>query len=368
MRSALMLLLLAAGLTVGCSRHEGGDAKPGKAAASAPAARELAEADVVVAKAGALADMLPFTGTLSAPSSASIAAEVEARVKEVRVREGERVSKGQVLAVLDAEALDQSVSEQEAQLANNRSRLQLAKIKLDKQRELLQKGFISQLAFDEVQSDYTVRAGELKAQETQLARARRLQADSVVKAPIDGVVYERKINPGEVAAKNAKLFSVADLRELEVSASVPSQRVALVKPGMTARFTVEGQAQAYSGLVARINPVAQSGTRSFTVFIRVENPDGRLKGGLFAKGGIVLSEIAGQTLLPQNAVQDPEGKPWVMAIEKGRLVKRPVRIALLSETERVAAVSGVSPGEPVLAARLLGVNAGEAVSLPPSVR
>jgi multidrug resistance efflux pump len=68
---------------------------------------------------------------------------------------------GQVLARLDSESLDQSVSEQQAQLAGNQSRLKLARIKLDKQHELLQKGFISQLAYDEAESEYTVRQGEL---------------------------------------------------------------------------------------------------------------------------------------------------------------------------------------------------------------
>jgi RND family efflux transporter MFP subunit len=201
---------------------------------------DMSRADVVVARPGVLRDTLPFTGTLAALKSSSIAAEVEARVEQVLVREGETVRPGQVLARLDSESLDQSVSEQQAQLAGNQSRLKLARIKLDKQHELLQKGFISQLAYDEAESEYTVRQGELQAQSSQLARARRQQADSVVRAPIAGVVYERKINPGEIAAKNARLFSIADLSVLELSASVPSQWIGQIKAGQQARFSVEG--------------------------------------------------------------------------------------------------------------------------------
>ena len=356
-------------LLAGCGKHEE-DAASGKTAASATVAgaRELARADVEVAQLSSLRDALPFTGTLAALKSSSIAAEVEARVKDVLVREGESVRQGQELARLDSESLDQSVSEQQAQLAGNQSRLKLARIKLDKQHELLQKGFISQLAYDEAESEFTVRQGELQAQISQLARARRLQADSVVRAPIAGVVYERKINPGEIAAKNARLFSIADLSVLELSATVPAQWIGRIQPGQQARFNVEGLPDELSGAVVRVNPVAQSGTRSFLIYIRVDNRDGRLKAGQFAKGGVVLRQLEGQVVLPQTAVQDLQGKPWVMLVEQGRLQRRPVQVLLWSQTERKVALQGVKPGQLVLSAALLGVAAGDAVSLPTGLK
>lgn len=350
--------------------HE--DLAGSKEAASAVAAqtpaRALSRADIEVAVRGNLRDTLPFTGTLAALKSSSIAAEVEARVRDVLVREGEVVRQGQELARLDSESLDQSVSEQQAQLAGNQSRLKLARIKLDKQHELLQKGFISQLAYDEAESEYTVRQGELQAQSSQLARARRLQADSVVRAPIAGVVYERKINPGEIAAKNARLFSIADLGVLELSASVPSQWIGRIKPGQQARFSVEGLPDESTGEVVRVNPVAQSGTRSFLIYIRVNNADGRLKAGQFAKGGVVLRELAGQVVLPQTAVQDLQGQPWVMLVTQGRLKHQPVKVLLWSQSERKLAVAGLNPGQLVLAAPLLGVASGDAVTLPAELK
>lgn len=178
----------------------------------------------------------------------------------MKVREGESVRRGQLLAVLDAESLGQSVAEQNAQLDNSKARLKLAKVKLDKQRELLGKGFISQVAFDELESDYRVKEGELRAQSAQLARAQRSLADAQVKSPIDGVVYERKINPGEVASRNMKLFSVADLAVLEIAATVPSRLVGQVRVGMPASFSVDGRDVQEHGEVVRINPVAIPGT------------------------------------------------------------------------------------------------------------
>jgi multidrug efflux pump subunit AcrA (membrane-fusion protein) len=148
----------------------------------------------------------------------------------------------------------------------------------------------------------------LQAQSSQLARARRQQADSVVRAPIAGVVYERKINPGEIAAKNARLFSIADLgagtqRQRAIAVDRPNQG----RPAGT--FQRGRPAGRVTGEVVRVNPVAQSGTRSFLIYIRVNNADGRLKAGQFAKGGVVLRELAGQVVLPQDAVQDLQGIP-----------------------------------------------------------
>lgn len=336
----------------------------GKAAASAPVARALSTADVMAAKPRVLAATIAFTGSLNALTSGTVAAEVEARVKEVRVREGEAVKRGQVLAVLDAEVLSQSVTEQNAQVANTEARLRLAKVKLEKQRELLHKGFISQIAYDEFDSDYRVKEGEAKAQATQLARARRLLADTQIRAPIDGVVYERKINPGEVAGKNAVLFAIADLSVLEIAATVPARLISQIQPGMQAGFSVDGLTEPQRGEVVRINPVAVAGTRSFTLYIRVKNPEHKLKAGQFAKGGIVLRQVSDQIVLPLPAIHDPDGQPWVLVARQGRLERRPVELLLRSEADRLAAVAGVKPGEHVIAVDLVGVKAGDPVSLP----
>lgn len=360
MKPSLPLLCLLLLALTACNDSTSSPAAP---SAKAPPARELAPSDVLVATVAPLADTLAFTGTLNALNSSTVAAEVEAVVREVAVREGERVRRGQLLARLDNETLAQSVAEQEAQLANSRARLALARVKLDKQRELFDKGFISRLAFEEVESDYQVRAGELKVQEAQLARARKSLADTRLTAPIGGVVYQRAINPGELAQRNTPLFRIADLSVLELAASVPSRLVGKLHVGQHARFSVEGLAGEFGAELVRLNPVAAGGTRSFTVYLRVANTDGRLNAGQFAKGGIVLASVNDAVSLPLAAVHDAGSKPWVLLLERGKIVKRPVELRLLAEGAGRVAVGGIKPGETVLSAKLLGVAPGDAVTL-----
>ena len=356
MRSLLPVLVVLT-LLGACGRQ-----RPAETASAAPV-RQLAPEDVTTARAQPVIESLPMTGTLNALTSSVVSAQSESTVLEVRVREGERVRRGQVLARLDDRVAREAVSEQEAQLANQRSRLQLARIKLEKQRELFQKGFISKLAFDEQSSAFDVAAGEFRAQQTQLRRAYKVLDDSTVRAPIDGVVYQRKINPGEQAQRGSSLFSIADLSTLEVTATVPSQQVGRIAVGMEARFRIEGDAAEYTARVARMNPVALSGTRSFAVYLRVDNRDGRLRAGQFVQGGIIL-RVANRVAVPTPAVHDAETHPWVMTVERGRLVHRPVTVHLRSETQRLTAVDGIGAGQQVLIGSLLGLKPGDAVTLP----
>jgi hypothetical protein len=109
---------------------------------------------------------------------------------------------------------------------------------------------------------------------------------------------------------------------------------------------------------------ADANTRNFDVYLRVDNRDGRLKAGQFAKGGIVLSQQADGVLLPLSAINDRTGKPWVMVVRGGKLVRQPVALQLVSEAAGQAAVSGVAPGDTVVATALIGMKAGDAVRLP----
>ncbi len=360
-RISLLLAAILAASLAGCSK--GGDTKSAKDAKK-PVSRELARTDILTAKPGIVQDSLPFTGSLSAQSRSLVSAAVEGKTLDVRVREGAQVKRGQILATLDNEALRQNVAEQEAQVANTQSRLKLARVKLEKQRELLQKGFISKLAFDELESDYNVKVGEFKVQEAAMARARKQLADTVVRAPIDGVVFERKTNPGEQVAMNAQLFSIVDLSVLEVTATVPARLMGALHTGMAANFTAEGQGGDFAGKLERINPVAVSGTRNFAIYVRVDNKDGRLRVGQFVKGKIVLREVRDEIVLPMTAVQDMASNSWVEVVENGKLAKRPVQVVLQSEVDRQVAVKGIKPGEVVIAAMLLGTKLGDAVALP----
>lgn len=356
---AASVLLLAACGQPATSGHDA------SAAAAAAPLRQLARGDVLQARLAPVAASLPFTATLNALTSIEVAAEIDASVREVLVREGETVRRGQLLARLDGETLQQALVEQQAQLANDEARLRLARLKLDKQRELYQQGFISKLAFDEVDSEYRIREGDVNARRSQLARARKSLADTAVHSPMDGVVYARRIQPGEQVSRNQKLFAIADLSQLEATASIPARQVAQLQPGQRAHFRVEGATEPFAAQLLRINPVANAGSRTFNAYLRVDNRAGRLQAGQFVTGEVILREISDAVRLPQAAVRDADGsKPWVMLLDGNTLRRQPVSVVLRNDSERVLAVRGVEVGRTLLAAPLLGLKPGDRVALP----
>lgn len=360
-KTLTLAVLLALGLSA-CGKGEKPEGKD--KAAAAKAVPQLAASDLLTAQTGTVQETVPFTATLNAKRSAEVAAEVEGQVREVLVREGEPVRRGQRLALIDGQTLEQALAEQRAQLSNAESRLKLARQKLEKQRELFRQGFISQLALDELESDYRIREGEVHAQRSQLSRAQKSLADTVISAPMDGVLYSRQIEPGEQVGRNQKVFGIADLSTLEAVANIPARQVAELKPGMTASFHLEGGKQQYSATLQRINPVANANTRTFAAYLQVANNDLQLKAGQFIQGELVLREQQG-IALPLAAVRDADGKtPWVMTLKGNQLGKQPVQILLRNDARRTVAVSGLAAGQQILAAPLLGLQSGDKVQLP----
>lgn len=330
-----------------------------------PEIKQLALVDIAEAKQGDLYHGISFTGNLAPLNSVAISTEVSGTAKDVLVREGETVKKGQLLAVLDNESLRQSVTEQEAQLANTNSRLKLAQIKLYQQKELFKQGFISKLAYDEAISEFAISQGNHDAQVTQLATARKSFSDTKITAPISGVLFQKKISPGETVNQHTQIFAVADLKILEIAATIPSQNVSLISINQTVKFKVDGYSQIFTGKVSRINPVANENTRTFTVYIEVDNSDGTLKAGQFTQGDIVLQAASNVVLLPLNAVQkDAKNQTFVMAIEQNKVKQTPVSVILQNETTRQIAIKGISVNTKVLAAPILGIKSGDTIKLP----
>lgn len=335
---------------------------PAAAKTAAPTVRTLSAQDWVAVEQKVVQDSLRLTGTLNALQSTFLNAEVEAQVLDVRVRVGDAVKAGQILAKLDARTLADQVREQEALYATQHAKLALARQKLDKQRQLYAQQFISQQALDEFESEFRINQSQLTAQDSQLQRARKSLADTLIRAPFDGIIAERHIEAGQVIARNGKLFQLVNPRQLEIAASVPARDISRLKVGMRAQFRVEDQLDAH-GQIVRLAPSAISGTRSFYTYVAVDNRDGRLRPGQFARGELILAQRE-QASLPRSAMREADSAaPWVMVIRQGRTEKAPVQIELTDSLADRVAIRGVEVGTQVIPPAVIGLRVGDTVTL-----
>lgn len=369
-----LILVLGAGGAAALKRFKGAAPEAAATNASRPdAARtvapqaaqaiELAATDLATAETRELRRELPLTGQLRPIHMALVRAKVAGEVVEMRIKEGETVKNGQLLARLDAAEHQARLNERLATLAANQATWENNERTRKNNEELLRKGFISQQAYDNTLANSSVALAQMKAADANVALARRSVDDTVIKAPWDGMIAERTVQVGDKASIDTKLLTIVDLSRMEIEAAVPASDIPNVEVGQTVRFRVEGfGARAFDGAIARINPQSQAGSRSIMVYIEVPNSDNALKGGMFAKGNITLMRRDSVTAIPISALREERGETVVYALENERLVRVAVKTGTRNEEEAwVEVTQGLGPGMRVVKADLGALNPGAAV-------
>lgn len=336
-----------------------------------PSQIELVAADVAIAEAGAFRRTLMLSGSLQAVQETTVSSEVAGKASSVNVREGDRVERGQILAVLDDVEARQRLNERVANWESLKAEQDLAEKNRVQNESLLRQGFISQEAFDRVESSSAVKRAELKARLAQVELARKSLGDNIIRSPMTGFVSAREVQPGQQVVANARLFGIVDLSVLEFVAAVPAADIAHVKVGQIVKLKVDGyDGQPYEGRVDRINPSAQAGTRSVPVYIRVQNAGQLLRTGLFARGELLLDENPHALTIPRAAViVDEHGQSKVWLVQHGRLGKRVVSLGLFDERSgKVEVLNGIQPGDTVVLARLADTAQGVSAKMPSSAQ
>ncbi len=364
--AALLVLLLAGG---GWAYMQAG-AKPATAAAAAndkPKAPvyELAAGDVATIGARALSIKLPLSGSLMPLTQATVKAKVSGVVLETTVQEGMIVAAGQVIARLDGAELRARAAQQQAALDEASARLALAKKNNLNSEALLRQNYISRSAYDTTQNSVELAVASVAAAQAQLDMARIALADTTLRAPLAGVVSKRYVQAGEKLAPDMPVMAIVNLSQLTLEAQVPASEIPRIRVGQDVQFKVDGFDQrAFLGKVARINPTTEAGSRAMLVYISVNNADGALRGGMFAKGQITTEKNAPRPLLPMAALRKDGTQDVVYRVENGSIKSQPVKLGVRNEDEALVEVlDGLAPGAIVLAAPLDGVKPGSKVKL-----
>jgi RND family efflux transporter MFP subunit len=176
-------------------------------------------------------------------------------------------------------------------------------------------------------------------------------------------------NAGEKVNVDSPLFSLVDLGRMEIEAPAPAFEVPSIRTGQAASFRVDGFGErVFDGRVERINPVADAGSRAITLYISVANRDGALKGGMFAKGQIVLGEARAAPVVPASAIREESGQSFVYTLENGKIGRRAVQVGFTEpQLGLVEIQSGLEQGLNVVSARVAGLKAGAPAVLKPAV-
>jgi RND family efflux transporter MFP subunit len=322
---------------------------------------ELAQTDVVKAETRQLAQGLPISGSLKAVNSAVVKARAAGELQGLTVREGDTVKAGQVIARVDATEYRARVQQAQQQADAAKAQIDIAQRQFDNNKALVEQGFISKTALDTSRNNLEGARATYKAAMAAVDMNRKTLDDTVLRAPISGIVAQRLAQPGERVAVDAHVLEIVDLSQLEVEATLSGADSVDVRVGQEAVLQVEGTSRPVRAKVARINPSAQAGSRSVLAYLSIADPTG-LRQGLFAQGTLATARTSALAV-PLSAVRTDKPAPYVQVVENNQVAHKTVEMGARGEAgqEIMVAVTGVAPGTLVIRGNIGPLREGTAV-------
>lgn len=349
------------------------------------------EAKTITAKKANVTTMVTATGTIEPITQVEVGTQVSGVVEKIYVDYNSEVKEGQLIAELDKTNLKASKTQAQAAYDNAVSQRNYMKTIFDRQKTLYENQVISKSDFDDAQYNYQTSKGTVTQRLSDLQSARTNLGYANIYSPIDGVVLSRAIDEGQTVAASYStptLFTIAqDLKEMQVEADVDEADIGYVKDGQRVTFTVDAHlGETFEGIVTqvRLDPTVSSNVVTYTVVIKADNPDLKLKPGLTATISIYTLELKDvltaeakainfkpeiETLASYNVqhnlsnnrsnLHKKETTLWVLG-NNGSITRKPVTLGA-SDGVNVQILSGVSQGDKLVYS-LKGVTKSEAGS------
>lgn len=318
--------------------------KTGSAASQGKAAGPGLSVNTVTAQKQEWVQRIALDADVVSLASPDISAEVAGKITEVRVIPGQSVNKGQVLAVLDTNDLALAASEARAQSAQIAAQLADKRRALVRNRDLVDKGFISRAALETIQAEVTAMEQQLQAAKARAELARSNLGKAQVVAPYDAVVSARNVAPGAYVRAGDVLLSLWSPNTSSLRVRVPQQYAGMVHPGQ--RLAVTWAGRNIETTVMHVRSDIDIASRSFEVQARVPEP-------LRAVTGAALSatlELGRETVLsiPAQAVQLNGSKPFVFTVNEASKAHQKAVVTGRQQDGQIEILKGVTQGEQVI--------------------
>lgn len=308
-----------------------------------------------------------ISGALRAVDSAMVKARVAGELQNLSVREGDFVKAGQVLARIEPTEYLARLKQAQQQAESAKGQLDIARRNFENNRSLVDQGFISKTALDTSAGSLASAQANYQAAQAGADIASKALEDGILRAPIAGQISQRLAQPGERVAVDARIVEIVNGAKLELEAALNPADSLRVRPGQSAVLRIDGSTPTLRARVARINPTANSSTRTVTAYLAVENQAG-LRQGLFAQGELSTGNANKVLAVPLDSVRTDKPQPYVQVLKDGKVEHMPVEITQRGQWQgkTYAAIQGVPQGTPVLAGTLGAVRAGTPAQVAPA--
>ncbi|AWM15285.1 efflux RND transporter periplasmic adaptor subunit [Flavobacterium sediminis] len=340
------------------------------------------KAETVKAKKANVVSAVTATGTIEPITQVEVGTQVSGVVEKIYVDYNSEVKEGQLIAELDKTNLQAALVQAKASYDSALNEQNYLETIYKRQKTLFENNVISKSDYDEARYNYNNAKSAAIQKLSELQKAQTNLSYANIYSPIDGVVLSRDVDEGQTVAASYStptLFTIAkDLKEMQVEADVDEADIGQVKEGQRVTFTVDAyQDEEFSGKITqvRLNPTTTSNVVTYTVVIKAENPELKLKPGLTATISIYTLElqdvltveakavnfIPNEAYLEQfngqsetvtgkrlkQSVADDENQTTLWVLENNQIVSRNVKLGA-SDGVNVQVLNNLLEGEDVV--------------------
>jgi membrane fusion protein (multidrug efflux system) len=290
-------------LALGC-KNAAQDAQ--KAKNAAVQAVLLSPEDVLKLTRKTLASGPAITGSILPEKRADLRAEVSAVVLTVLKENGDPVKQGQLLVQLDDTSIRDTLSSAQTAAQAAAQAFEQAQRQYERMVKLREGGLVSTQQLEDTEVRRNTARSDSEAAKSRLVAAQQQQQRTLVRAPFDGIISDRRVSAGDTAQVGKELLKVIDPASLRFEGYVSAESIGDVHPGQKVSFRVHGfEGQEFAGRIMRVNPTANATTRQVEVlvgFTQGQQQPG--VAGLYAEGRVEIAQTDGFSLPPAIIVRD----------------------------------------------------------------
>lgn len=250
------------------------------------------------------------SGTVNPVNTVSVGSTVSGLMKEVYVDFNSKVKAGQLIALMDTSLLQANVDKTRSNYDKQKAITDNSLKTYNRYKNLVARNFMARSELDQAQADYLSNKALLNAAKADLEYAEHQCSFAYIYSPVDGIIVTRNVDPGQPVAASfqaPELFTVAkDLKEMQIEVNVSEADIGKIKEGQEVDYTLDGyQDQVFKGRVSqvRISPTTVSNVVTYTVVVRVDNDDLKLKPGMTANVSIITQKKENVLCVPSIALK-----------------------------------------------------------------
>jgi multidrug efflux system membrane fusion protein len=274
-----------------------------------------------------------------------IKSEIKGKISALKAREGQRVSKGDLLARIE-------IKDRAAKLAEAKALVRQRQIEFDASAQLRKKGFRAETQYAAAEAALDAAKAAVKQVEVEIATTR-------IHAPFDGIIDDRAVELGDYVEGGNPMFTIIDEDPFLVVAQIPEHQVARLKPGMPASAQLVTGAT-IDGVVRFVAATAEPNTRTFKAELEVRNPDFTLRDGITAELHIPTESITAHLVTPAILTLDDDGRIGINSVDADNVVHfHPVTLS--GNEDKYIWISGLPPELEIIVVGQEFVRAGDKV-------